>query len=1128
MNCLTKFASTIVFVLLFGSVALISNAATYSETWDGNSTIGPKTYSGNDNVYNINLTGDVTLAGAITIDRHVTVNITNTSGSSKIIKVISDVSPLFKNMGTLNIHGGNETNRIIIDGGADLKLNDKQVGGINDIGTIYWGSYFVRSGNALSWEMIGSQGNLSLKYVTIQNYENLSQPAAGAIKLGCSWLGAAEAYMGATTIDHCIFQYLNSLHGSAIYMTGAMTESSNATPQNRNQVTITNSVFRYCCSKGHSSNQNSSTDFGGVIYTENGWTGQMHMTNTEMHHNWTPNSCACIKWTALGYSWVKLFIKDGCNFHDNYSGADAGAIYVETLCEFEASDSIRIKNNQCVGHGGGLFIKPMNLSDKITGPYNYTLPSTLVVENNNSHSTMALNSYKGGGVAVCVTGDCNLTAGSTINLNVNGAIIRNNESRGEGGGIYFTHENTNNNYTCNVFLNKGTIAYNKVRIHDGTSNGGGLYTWRTNILNNSSQSGTFLFYKNHCEGYGGGICQQNGEIYDVDGFAASNESRIELSNSQMSFVSANEALRGGAIAGLNSDAITLENITFNGNGPTHYGNGLWTQDCKSVNLNGCSFTGNNGCKYGGGIYANHVILSSVNTNYERNNSSYRGAGLYITNNSTATITGGLFYKNKLTGAFHDDEKPGYEGYGAGLYFGNGGNLTVSNVTFNNNEVKANTNTNTNTGGGGGAIAIVNQRYVVTDDNYKFTEVEVDHAVPLTKCTLEGISLAANTANSGDGGGIMIRSVNEDTQELTIEKAKVVDVTIKSSTMKNCNATRGGAILADGNDWGLGTPNQCYDDIHLTMEDVTLTDNIATYGGAIGICQAQGTFKSGTIYNNSATADVATGVSATGGMWDNNAKGFGGGIFVSGSALFNIIPADGALCAIYGNNATNGGNDIVVDGSGWNGTTQVNLPDLATVNLGTYTGEYSYPVSQRAMGWVEDYNTGDSGYSSGFALGTAERYKTKRENRSSEIKNTLLSAEQRVASGNVGKYLSLSAGFPIYYVTLKKNGLEPGESAIFNIYGGSFTFNKPYLTTILTGDGGESPTCKVALTPGPWTIEETNWSWSYSPQGDKKITKDVSLDENKDNTVYEFTNVKQTGISPGAESKQKNEFNNTTN
>ncbi|MGM9833090.1 MAG: hypothetical protein ACI31A_05315 [Candidatus Limisoma sp.] len=1125
MNCLTKAVGTIVSALLFVNVAFVSNA----EDWNGEVAARSFDYiDGGNNVYNINLTGDVTLAGTITIDRHVTVIIKNTSGSTKTIKGKTAFSTLFKDRGTLIIEGTDDKNRIIIDGGANLTLAAKDYrdnsdisinsGNVNNYSSenvnIASNSVFSSSnGFQLDWELIGSQGILSLKYVTIQNFYGKYFTSA-AVKLGCNWSSSDDdKFMGDTTIDHCIFQFLTNPCGSAIYMTGDMTASSNASPQNRNQVVISNSEFRYCHTSGYTS---AGYTLGGAIYTDNAWKGQVYMTNTKMHNNWTPKSCSCIKWTALGYTWVKLFIQDGCEFSYNVSGADAGALYVETLCDF-AAGTIKINNNKCLGYGGGLYIKPMNLGS-ISGPYNYTLPASVEVGyNNDGYNNDTGVDCKGGGVAVRITWDCDLASGSTINLIVNGANIHDNNGVAEGGGIYFTHENTDKNYTCNVYLNSGTVANNVAYKNNSVSNGGGLYVWRTNILNDASKSGVFTFEKNRCEGYGGAICQQNNGTYDTDGFAVPNEGRIELRNSQMTFKSANEAVYGGAIAAWNSDAVTLENISFSGNGPTNYGNGLWTQDCKSVNLNGCSFTGNNGFKYGGGVYANHVILNSVNSNYNQNNGSYRGAGLYITNNSTATITGGQFYKNKLIGSFHDDEKPGYEGYGAGLYFGNGGTLTVNGVTFNNNEVKA--TEGSATGGGGGAIAIVNQRYYLSDEKYKFTEVEVDHAVANTTATLEGLSMAANQAISGDGGAIMIRSVNEDSKAISIEKAKVIEVTLKSSTITNNQAARGGAILADGNDYGKkGTV--VYDDAILTMDNVTMTDNKATYGGAIGICQAKGTFNSGTIYNNSATADAVNEVSAKGGMWDNSAKGFGGGIFVSTGAIFNIEPASGALCAIYGNTATNGGDDIVCDGVG---SAQVALPDLATANLGTYTGTYPYPVSQSAMGWIEDYNPGDLGYDLGFKKGTTGRYRIKRENREEGIENTMLSAEQRTS--NSGTYLALSAGFPIYYAKLQKNGLNLGESAIFKIYGGSFTSEKPYLTTVLTGNGSDETSNKIALTPGPWTVEETGWSWSYTNTTGKTI--DIDVAESTDGTKFEFSNDKKSDVSPHAESVKQNELNKKT-
>ncbi|MGM9841522.1 MAG: hypothetical protein ACI31D_04905, partial [Candidatus Limisoma sp.] len=101
MNCFIKTVGTIVSALLLVNLPFVSNA----EDWSG--PIGSKTYTGGTSttpkIFDVNLTGDVTITGTIIIERHNILNIKNTSGSAKTIKVVSDVSPMFKNMGTLNV-----------------------------------------------------------------------------------------------------------------------------------------------------------------------------------------------------------------------------------------------------------------------------------------------------------------------------------------------------------------------------------------------------------------------------------------------------------------------------------------------------------------------------------------------------------------------------------------------------------------------------------------------------------------------------------------------------------------------------------------------------------------------------------------------------------------------------------------------------------------------------------------------------------------------------------------------------------------------------------------------------------------------------------------------------------------
>lgn len=878
MKCLTKAVGTIVFILLFANVAFVSRAAdiTINEAktleWgkNGNVDINDNyTFGGGISetqqvTHEIYLHNDINLRGRIEIKRHTNLKIINNLGRTVTIKVAANLDNAFKVIGTLYFnYYGNEANRIILDGGADLRLNGYPASAIPNVGSINSGSTFVKNGTPnITYELIGSSGTLDIKFVTFQNYQNLSASTASAIKLGCDWsTDVNESYMGQTFIDNCIFQYLDTKQGSAIYMECKYKAASNSNPWSRNNVQIKNSVFRYC---------RSSVD-GGAIYANFDWRGQVFMINTEMHHNWTPGNGGCISWnankhllnpteTTPSYTYLHIGHTTGCNLHDNISGADGGVLYA-----------------------------PEN-------------------------------------------------------------------------------------------------------------------TW------------------------------------------------------------------------------------------------FW--------LEKSSFTSNSCQRFGGVVYANNAEVKSQDCTYESNQCPYRGAGLYITNNCTAEITGGEFKTNKLISSFTNSSTPNHEGYGAGIYFGNGGSMTMSGVKFNGNEITA--NAGSATGGGGAAIAIANQQYGVSSD-------ETKNGTSTTTATLSGLTMSGNKALSGDGGAILIRNVDEANQSTTISKAKKISVALSSSTFSGCQAVRGGAIFVDGTVPGLG--NKCYEDVNLTMDNVTMTGNTATYAGAIGVHRAQASFASGKIYRNSATSTAATGVTATGGMWSEGAKGFGGGIFVSNGAKFDITSGEGVLCAIYNNTATNGGNDIVADGAESFGTkTQLTLPDLAKVNLATFDGSYAFPVKQRAMGWIEDYNDGDTGYSSGFHKGATGRYRTKRANRLLNIENLMLSPAQRTPTGNDGKYLALSAGFPLYLVKLQKEGLvESSESAIFKIYGGSFTSDNPYLTTLVSGN---APTCNVVLTPGDWTFEENNWSWAYNPDNKTK-TIDVSID--KDDTVFKFTNNPKSNIPPHAESKQPNNF-----
>jgi len=113
-----------------------------------------------------------------------------------------------------------------------------------------------------------------------------------------------------------------------------------------------------------------------------------------------------------------------------------------------------------------------------------------------------------------------------------------------------------------------------------------------------------------------------------------------------------------------------------------------------------------------------------------------------------------------------------------------------------------------------------------------------------------------------------------------------------------------------------------------------------------------------------------------------------------------------------------------------------------------------------------------------------------------------------------KYVCLALGYQIYYVTIRKHGLQKNESALFNIY--SQKTGSPYLTMLLTGDGNTQVEQRVALPEGSWKVDElTNWTWSYeSKDGETEKPTSLVKENINDNTVFEFYNKKVTTVLHG--------------
>ena len=284
---------------------------------------------------------------------------------------------------------------------------------------------------------------------------------------------------------------------------------------------------------------------------------------------------------------------------------------------------------------------------------------------------------------------------------------------------------------------------------------------------------------------------------------------------------------------------------------------------------------------------------------------------------------------------------------------------------------------------------------------------------------------------------------------------------------------------------------------------SLQSNTADNGGGIYLLPKQGSsngtalvFKGGFIRDNSADGDSDVNTGYFGDV--SSISGFGGGAFLSTGTTFTTSLNEGATFGFYNNKAKTGGDDIFANGN----ETTVNLPSVSTM----YLADWDVPTTQ--IYWVEDYVTDDTMYkefgSNMIAKGGIENDEVRRYqdalNRSLPIYKIVDEYFDEVKN----KYLCLSLGYKILYMTIKKIGLQEGESAIFNIYNAK---DELYRTVLLTGNNNQTVQ-KVAVPEGSWRVEENGgWTWNY---GQKSVSSENGIIEIKDvytdeqNTIT-FTN-----------------------
>ena len=206
--------------------------------------------------------------------------------------------------------------------------------------------------------------------------------------------------------------------------------------------------------------------------------------------------------------------------------------------------------------------------------------------------------------------------------------------------------------------------------------------------------------------------------------------------------------------------------------------------------------------------------------------------------------------------------------------------------------------------------------------------------------------------------------------------------------------------------------------------------------------------------------------------------------------------------IYGNTATLGADEIFADGL----HTQITVPEVEGMDLKEYHAKVD--------GWYEDYITNDTHYADGTKQAPAGTPVRRYEDYFAYGERPYLVPYTTASEEN--KYICLRLGGTTDLVIIK-SGMRKGESAIFKV---SKTSEKILYTVVITaGEDGSGSAAIRGLAMGEYTVQETGWSWAYTPDpSEGKITQDIS----RYNT-FTFTNSPKENIPRHGEAGVNNKF-----
>ena len=475
------------------------------------------------------------------------------------------------------------------------------------------------------------------------------------------------------------------------------------------------------------------------------------------------------------------FTMEGGKVSDNSAKKGGGVQMLKSTATFKGGE---ISGNKCTSTGGGVYVT--------NEPAVATFSGTTVKNNTGGYgggacaanrATIVLNSGTfSGNTAVNNGGGMYISTNCKLDM-YGGAITGNKVEKDTGGGLYGLRSTLN--------LYGGTVSYNT-----STTGGGGIMLGAATL----NLKGADVVYNTAISasgggGTGGGI-RTNSQNVKVDGKTVRYSSTINIYSGTVSNNAAGYA-GGGILVNGHGAKMFMYGGSINDNTCNDLGGAMYASVKTAVTIEGGELCGNTTKNDGGAIWFGKQTSHSIaNAKIAENTAGAKGGALYFHNDAVCSLTDVEFSKNVAKN-------------GGAIFTQPGGNPIMVRCVLTENEA---------TELSGGAVFA---RFNVTAEDCVFT---------------------GNKAG-GNGGAIYVGQSSLSVNGWGTQTRDDVGAFITNSTFENNSAAgKGGALCAimsgfteiknttfTGNTSGE-TGSAIWTQEDLTMEDVTITGNIATNGG----------------------------------------------------------------------------------------------------------------------------------------------------------------------------------------------------------------------------------------------------------------------------------------------------------